>query len=116
MKEATAEQIEVCRRFGVVPDPPSDDSRLGVALNLREADLWPVKGVRHPAETDTNGWYLFAGDQPGDADDFFQALHTRHLTVWRPEVLPYLALPPGWAFVIAPGYEDVYYDESLLNV
>ncbi len=27
-----------------------------------------------------------------------------------PEVLPYLALPPGWRFLIADGYEDGWFD------
>ena len=30
--------------------------------------------------------------------------------------LPYLGLAPGWRFLIAPGYEDVWYDEKLLLV
>jgi hypothetical protein len=29
---------------------------------------------------------------------------------------PYLALPPGWRFLIAPDYEDVWFDESLLHI
>ena len=46
--------------------------------------------------------------------DFFDALHVEHLPDWWPEVLPYLALPPVWAFVIAPGYEDVWFDEDYI--
>jgi hypothetical protein len=26
----------------------------------------------------------------------------------------YLGLAPGWRFLIAPGYEDVWFDEILL--
>ena len=111
-----AAQLVVCRRFAVEADAPGPDSRLGVAQNLRDRSLWPVKGVRHPPERGTNGWYLFAGDEASQAEDFFDSLHTHHAAEWRPHVLPYLALPPGWGFVIAPGYEDVYYDASLLSV
>lgn len=33
-----------------------------------------------------------------------------------PEVLPYLELPPGYRFIIdGKGYEDVWFDESLLG-
>jgi hypothetical protein len=46
--------------------------------------------------------------------DFFVPTHAAHLTEYRPICLPYLALPPGWRFLLAPGYEDVWYDESLL--
>ncbi|MGW0215805.1 hypothetical protein ACWDXH_15570 [Micromonospora chokoriensis] len=27
-----------------------------------------------------------------------------------------MALPPGWGVVLAPDYEDVWYDEALLDV
>ena len=43
-------------------------------------------------------------------------LHVGHLAERLPDVMPYLALPPGWRFLLAPGREDVWYDESLLNV
>jgi hypothetical protein len=49
-------------------------------------------------------------------DDFFDPLHVSHLDARLPEVVPYLALPPGWRFLLAPGHEDVWYDESLLKV
>lgn len=33
-----------------------------------------------------------------------------------PEVLPYLGLPPGWRFRIAPGHSDVWDDPELLTI
>lgn len=47
--------------------------------------------------------------------DFFLPLHVEHVGQWCPEVEPYLALPPGWRFLIAPGYEDVWFDPTLLE-
>jgi hypothetical protein len=32
-----------------------------------------------------------------------------------PSILPYLALPPGWRVLLAPGYEDVWFDGELLK-
>ncbi|WP_459213513.1 immunity protein Imm33 domain-containing protein [Paraburkholderia caribensis] len=29
--------------------------------------------------------------------------------------MPYLGLPPGWRFLIAEGYEDVWEDAKLLT-
>jgi len=29
---------------------------------------------------------------------------------------PYLARPPGWRVLLAPGQEDVWYDGTLLDV
>ena len=34
---------------------------------------------------------------------------------WCPAVLPYLSLPPGFRFLIAPDYEDVWEDAALLE-
>ena len=51
-----------------------------------------------------------------EAADFFEPLHVEHLAERLPEVLPYLALPPGWRFLVAPDHEDAGYDGSLLDV
>jgi hypothetical protein len=76
----------------------------------------PINGLRHPPEGDPTGWYLWRGEELSQASDFFSPLHAGHLETGLPEVIPYLALPPGWRFLIAPGEEDVWYDESLLDV
>jgi hypothetical protein len=88
----------------------------GVAREVRDAQAWPLNGMRHPVEGGACGWYFWAGEEFSQAADFFQPVHVEHLRLWRPEVVPYLALPPGWRFLIAPGYEDVWYDEKLLDV
>jgi hypothetical protein len=44
----------------------------------------------------------------------WNALHAVHLADQCPGVLPYLGLPPGWRFLTAPGYEDVWQDTGLL--
>ncbi len=76
----------------------------------------PIHGLRHPVEGDTNGWYIWCGEY-SEADDFFQPLHVEHLEECLPEVLKLLPLPPGYRFVIdKDGYEDIWFDESLLDV
>ena len=30
--------------------------------------------------------------------------------------LPFMALPPGWRFMVAEDYEDVWSDSTLLNI
>lgn len=112
----TGAQIVVCERFGATPDVPMPDSQVGVARNLRDSQTWPLNGLRHPPETGTSGWYLWRGDELGRTDDFFQPLHAEHLAEWSPDVLAYLALPPGWRFLLAPDHEDVWYDETLLDI
>ncbi|WP_262852937.1 immunity protein Imm33 domain-containing protein [Mumia quercus] len=76
---------------------------------------WPVHGLRHPPRNGTSGWYLWTGDY-ADADDFFEPLHAAHLGERCPEVLQYLDLAPGSRFLIAPDYEDIWTDDSLLDI
>ncbi|HEY4593698.1 MAG TPA: hypothetical protein VIJ61_14885, partial [Thermoanaerobaculia bacterium] len=89
--------------------------KAGVAANVRSS-IVPVNGLRHPPEGDTTGWYIWAGEELRSDPGFFLPLHIEHLKEWRPEVLRFLALPPGWRFLIAGDSEDVWYDESLLHV
>jgi len=72
-------------------------------------------GLRHEPEGDTSGWYIWAGEDLSEDPDFFVPLHVEHLAQWCPAAIPYLALPPGWRFLVAPGYEDVWHDDSLLH-
>ena len=64
---------------------------------------------------DTSGWYIWAGEEFSKDPNFFMPLHIGHLKEWCPEIVKYLGLGPGWRFLIAPGYEDVWEDKSLLN-
>ena len=56
----------------------------------------------------------------GDADDPEDRSATKapgiQISELLPPVLPYLALPPGWRFVLAENHQDVWYDPELLQV
>lgn len=107
-------QEALCAKYGAPYMPLDFNLKVGAANNLGSG-AWPLHGLRHPAEGDTTGWYLWAGDELSQADDFFAPMCARHLEDVCPQVLPYLGLPPGWRFLIADGYEDVWFDESLLR-
>jgi hypothetical protein len=68
---------------------------MGLAENL-SSGLLPLNGLRHPATDTTSGWYLWAGEELSEADDFFEPMHGYHLLKSNPVVLKYLAMPPGW--------------------
>ena len=109
------DQEAVCERFQVEWVESPRGLKVGVARNVRSG-LAPLNGLRHPPQGDTTGWYLWAGEELSQDPDFFVALHVEHLAEWCPAAIPYLGLPPGWRFLIAPGHEDVWFDESLLDV
>ena len=98
----------------IQPKNPEKGSKLGLAMNT--IGKTPINGLRHRDEKGTNGWYIWCGEDMSDSDDFFSPLHIEHISEYLPEVLDYLALPPGYRFLIdGNGYEDVWFDEKLLQ-
>ncbi len=108
-------QKELCVQYGAEYTASPDNSKLGISLNVRDG-IEPINGLRHPSEGDTTGWYIWAGEELDSSDDFFQPLHVAHLSEWCPQVQKYLGLSPGWRFLIAGDYEDVWFDEELLDI
>jgi len=115
MVQPETAQLEVCHRFGVQPLAPEPGELVVIARNIRSGP-WPLQGMRYLPEGARCGWLLWAGNEPGEDADFFQQMHVSHLAEWAPDLVPYLALLPGWRFLIAPGYEDVWFDDWLLDL
>ncbi len=114
VQDIEAAQKDLCRKYGVPYTPSPPDLIVGIALNVREG-IVPVNGHRHPPEGVTTGWYIWSGDEFSTDPEFFEPLHAKHLAEWCPAVLKYLGLPPGWRFLLAEGYEDVWFDQALLE-
>ncbi|TLV03895.1 immunity protein Imm33 domain-containing protein [Dyadobacter luticola] len=89
------------------------DQKVGISRNILEAAL-PIYGLRIAPEGDSNGWYIWAGRELSLFEDFFLPLHVKHLDDWSPDVVKFLALAPGWRFIKAGDYENVWFDENLL--
>ena len=94
---------------------PERNLKLGISADFFLGKL-PLNGLRHLPEDGTCGWFLWAGQELSSSPGFFQPMHVKHLFERCPRVLPYLALPPGWRFLIADSYEDIWQDDSLLVV
>lgn len=113
--DAKKQQQWLCSEHQVLWTPPRRGSMVGLARDVG-IGLWPVNGTRYPAEGTTCGWYLWAGEGEMDqSTDYFEPVHVEHLNERCPEALAYLGLPPGWRFLIAPGYSDVREDPDMLN-
>jgi hypothetical protein len=83
---------------------------------LATVGLLPVNGLRHPATSETNGWYIWCGEQFSSEPDFFGPLHASHLYDEHPNWGRLLGLTPGYRFLLDADYVDVWFDPSLLNV
>jgi hypothetical protein len=113
-KEMISAQKEICIKYDAEFLPPQDDMKVGIAPNVRQ-NLRPINGIRHPIEGDTSGWYIWAGEELSQDPEFFKPLHIKHIPDWCPMSMKFLGLPPGWRFLISDNYEDVWFDESLLQ-
>ena len=109
-----AGQAELCARIGVASAIVGSADKAGVSRDTL-AGGWPLNGVRLREEGGTCGWYIWSGQVLSEDPSFFVPLHIKHLLDARPEVEAYLGLPPGWRFLIAPGHEDVWFDENALD-
>jgi hypothetical protein len=105
-------QEEVCSRFGVAGVPSHPGEKLGIALAT--IGKLPINGLRIRLDA-TCGWFIWAGEDASTDPDFYQPLCVKHIAKHLPSVGPYLALPPGYRFQIADGYEDVWFDPTLLS-
>jgi len=108
-------QRRICRSYATDFVESSPDSKILVARNARPG-IWPLNGLRHLPESGTSGWYVWAGEALSLDPDFFEPHRVGQVSELLPPVLPYLALPPGWRFVLAENHEDVWYDPELLQV
>jgi len=104
-------QTRICAKYGADTVAYLNGAKIGVARNVRDGVL-PINGVRVTPLGDSSGWFVWAGEW-SDAPDFFVPLHVDHLKEWCPSAVPFLLLPPGWRFQVAPNHEDVWFDSDV---
>ncbi|MGW2217667.1 immunity protein Imm33 domain-containing protein [Nonomuraea sp. NPDC001684] len=111
--EIEVRQRSLCERMAVDCILVDERQKLGVSRDVMQGG-WPLNGLRLAPENGTCGWYVWSGRELSEDPDFFAPMHARHLYQSRPEIIGYMGLPPGWRFLVAPGYEDIWLDSSLL--
>ncbi|MBD2769593.1 hypothetical protein IC235_17020 [Hymenobacter sp. BT664] len=112
----TEEQKLICLKYNTEYYAVDSELKIGISKGAL-AGVMPLNGLRHPIEGDTSGWYIWGGEEFSDDPDFFLPFHLSHITEILPRIAKYLALPPGWRFLVAPhDYEDVWYEEKLLSL
>jgi len=106
------EQNMVCKKFNVEIVPLEQFAIVGLADERGDITF---NALRHPQDN-YSGWFLWLGKW-SDGKDFFRPVHACHLMETKPQIIKYLGLPPGYRILIDDqGYEDVWFDESLLSV
>lgn len=115
-KKVYEEQQKVCEKYYADYTPVAMDSIAGVSDNT-DGKTVPINGLRHPQEGEGSGWFIWSGEEFSEKSDFFKPTHVKHIAEKCPQVLKFLALPPGYRFLIDnEGYVDVWYDPELLKI
>jgi len=96
----TTAQRTMCEQYAAsfVAAPPN--SKLGLALTTK--GKMPINGLRHPVTDDTNGWYIWCGEDFSHDAEFFAPVRASPFYEEYPEIANLLGLPPGYRFLFAP--------------
>jgi hypothetical protein len=108
------EQRTLCGQYSAEFTAAPGEVKSGLALSTK--GLLPINGLRNPPTDETTGWYIWCGERYSEDSDFFEPLCTSHIYGDEPEIAKFLGLPPGYRFLLAGDYSDVWYDESLLDI
>lgn len=105
----------VCEWMNTNPDTPKPDSIIGLAIN--SLGKGEINGLRHPKSNTSSGWFIWSGEY-SENENFFSPVCMKHLNKYLDDkVIEYLDLPSGYRFLVAGNnYEDVWFDEKLLNI
>lgn len=107
MNQHETAQRKLCDRYLAEFTPIDWALRVAIADDFF-TDTLPKNGIRIAVEGNMTGWYLFAGEAMSEANHYYKPYCADHLPDLLPAVIPYLGLPVGWRFLLAPNYEDVW--------
>lgn len=107
-REIVELQKNICRKYASDFSTPDPNLKIGIALET--IGNQPTRGVRRQPSDGTAGWFIYCGEYSAEPD-FYKPVHVAHVSEIIPQVLPYLALSPGFNFIIDnEGYEDVWHE------
>jgi len=111
-----AEQRVTCRRVGADFEHCVPGLKVGISRELLSNPHGaPLHGLRTRPSPTTTGWYLWSGEM-SDVPDFFVPIHLVHIWHSHAHILPYLGMARGWRFLIAPEYEDIWFDSRTASL
>jgi hypothetical protein len=106
-------QRQICDKY--TANFVSADENINSGFAVQTSNQTPINGLRHPLTEDTTGWYIWCGKEFSTDPAFFKPVCTRHIYDQQPKIAELLGLPPGYRFLSANDYLDVWFDPTLLN-
>lgn len=104
------DQQRVCKAQGAAFDPPLPLSGIACSDGVLEGRL-PVGGARYRYSGKMSGWFLSTNLDDGTSKTA-KVHHAYHVTAARPDLVKYLALPPGYRFDLGAGGR-IWFDPAL---
>lgn len=106
---------DLCKAHSAEYSEPSWNQTIGVTENLFSGSQ-PINGLRMTPGEGLTGWFIYAGTSVPMGDHDYQPICAEHLVERKVSYLKFLALPPGWRFLVDDqGYEDVWFDKDVLK-
>ncbi len=98
---------EICTAWHSPFVPPAPLDKVAVAINT--LGQMPLNARRVSPERGASGWYIWGGEGGGRSrtPGFFQTLQVAHLLDRCPQILPFLALAPGWRVRLSADGPDI---------
>jgi len=107
-------QVQFCKERKYQCEVTDGNDMVGFAIETQGKT--PINGLRHPRTEGASGWYIWCGEKYSLEPNFFSPLHLEHLNERCPEIIRLLGLPPGYRFLLAGEYLDIWYDPRLLDI
>ena len=107
-------QQDVCAGAVAPPAFLSPTDRVAIGRDF-DPTRYPINGLRNPAYGNMCGWSIWSGKVLSQEADYFNVICYEHLVAKGWDWVDYLALPVGWRFLVAPGYKDIWFDQSLFD-
>jgi hypothetical protein len=105
-------QKDICEKYGSIWKPIHKSLNIAISENL---DLETLNGLRLKTEKGEVCWFIWSGEY-SEEDNFFQPICAEHLMQRKPKLIAFLGLDEGFRFLMTEkGYEDVWFDEKLLE-
>lgn len=91
---------EICAECGSAFIPPDPLDKISVALDT--LTLLPLNALRLSPERGLCGWYVWGGTEASHDSGAFKTIPVANLLRQCPQLMPFLALAPGWKVLLAP--------------
>jgi hypothetical protein len=105
------DQARVCEEHDALFCPPRGDQLVAVSNGVWEGR--DVEGTRYPSPEHMSGWWVTTDLYDGDVESL-RTEHAYHMVERRPDLVEYLALPPGFWFRTG-AQAEIGFDPALLE-